>query len=633
MDVESTLTGESIEMGIDKDSLKKVILMMTRLYADPEMAVIREYSTNAFDSHVEAGQTMPIEVTTPNQLSPFFKVRDYGVGLDADDIRNIYSQYGASTKTDSDDFVGQLGLGCKSALAYTDQFTVRGIKNGVCIQVVVSRTEDGGGNMTIVDEYPTDEAQGVEIVVPVKGFSRMDTKAATFFRFWTKGTVLVNGEEPKALEGTWLTDDLLLTQGVDQDYIVMGNVPYPIEGSEYRRAWNAPKVVSFTPIGTVDFPPSREALEMTDRTKAAIETINQRVKDESTAAFLRDIESAESFPAAITKMYEVNRMGLDAKATAMYQGEEVPTVWATPDKAQLMTLVNFKKPRYNKGWSHEARITTQYDVIFLEGYDGADFTPTKRKKLEIWWSENNADGRKNPDNWILCSRIPRKLRKWVDPANVMKWADVAAVKIVREKVQRADGRPSGSYEGYVEGVMKSAILAADIDTSKPLYFYVTTHGTPVQALSVLRKLKTDATIIGLASNRVNKFTRDFPMATKVGTTVEKMATDWFKRLSDADKLMLKMTQSRSTSSLRSLDHTQIDDPDLRNQVEAATMKKDSVLQKYNLFHIWTDLSTIKVEDAIGKYPLYDEYRVTNETARKHMYLYFNAVYAAAQEAN
>ena len=78
---------------------------MIDLYSDPELAVIREYSTNAFDAHIEAGVTRPIEITTPTHLCPFFKVRDYGFGLDVEDIREIYSQYGASTKRESDDVV------------------------------------------------------------------------------------------------------------------------------------------------------------------------------------------------------------------------------------------------------------------------------------------------------------------------------------------------------------------------------------------------------------------------------------------------------------------------------------------------------------------------------------------------
>src|SRR3954462_183715 len=135
LDVTSTLEGEKIAMGISKENMGMVMTILTDLYSNPVLAVIREYSTNALDAQIEAGVDRPIEVTLPGPLSPFFKVRDYGDGLNEDDIRDIYSQYGTSTKRASNDVVGMLGLGCKSALTYTDQFTVTGIKNGVMTMV------------------------------------------------------------------------------------------------------------------------------------------------------------------------------------------------------------------------------------------------------------------------------------------------------------------------------------------------------------------------------------------------------------------------------------------------------------------------------------------------------------------
>jgi hypothetical protein len=626
-DVESTLEGERIAMGIDPGSMAKIRLILTRLYADPELAIIREYSTNALDSHIEAGQARPIEVTTPTNLMPFFKVRDFGIGLSSDDIRYIYSQYGNSTKTESNDVVGMLGLGSKSALAYTDQFTVRGTKNGMTTHVIVSSTQDGGADMTIVDEYASDEENGVEVIIPAKVGNKLDHKAAMFFRFWTPGTVLVNGEEPKTLNGTWITEDLLLTKEVEQSFLVMGNVAYPMSDNQ---RWNDPKIVAFTPIGTVDFAPSREALELTNRTKAAVEGIQLRVKAETQAAFLRDVAASSDHVSAVKKMHEVVRMGLEAKAVVLFMGEPVPQVWETAANAQPMTMVNYKKPRYNKGWSHEPRITTQYSVIWLEGYDGADFTPTKRKKLEVWWDENKGE-RSNPDQFLLVNRVPRKLRKWIDPTTIEKWADVAAIKLARKTTVRADGRPTGSYKGYSVGIYSDAILAGDIDTSKPLFFYNSTWTSARDQRNVMEKLKPNATIIALPSNRVTKFKRDFPMALELTAAVKTTAEDWFKGLSKADKLALKTRLSRDTSALKNLDPERVNDPDLQDQIKSATMDKAELFKKYELFSAYVSLAEVKIENAMEKYPLYDEYRVSRSEYREHLYLYINAAYAAAQE--
>ena len=74
------------------------------------MAVLREVTTNALDAHVAAGVTRPSR-STPTELAPVLTIKDYGVGLSVEDIRNIFSQYGASTKRETNDQVGSLGLG------------------------------------------------------------------------------------------------------------------------------------------------------------------------------------------------------------------------------------------------------------------------------------------------------------------------------------------------------------------------------------------------------------------------------------------------------------------------------------------------------------------------------------------
>lgn len=65
------LSGETIAMSVDTASMAHVLSVLTDLYSDPTLAVIREYSTNALDSHVEAGVKRPIDVSLPNAMTPF----------------------------------------------------------------------------------------------------------------------------------------------------------------------------------------------------------------------------------------------------------------------------------------------------------------------------------------------------------------------------------------------------------------------------------------------------------------------------------------------------------------------------------------------------------------------------------
>ena len=61
---------------------------------------------------------------TLGNLAAACSVRDYGPGLSHDDMFRVFTRYGRSTKRDSNEVVGMLGIGSKSGFAYADTFTV-----------------------------------------------------------------------------------------------------------------------------------------------------------------------------------------------------------------------------------------------------------------------------------------------------------------------------------------------------------------------------------------------------------------------------------------------------------------------------------------------------------------------------
>jgi len=100
-------------------------ILRDTLYTDRILAVLREYASNAWDAHREAGKgDLPIKVVLPTPEEPTLVIRDWGLGLSEEDVFEVYTQYGDSTKRDSDTCVGMLGIGCKSGFAYTETFTV-----------------------------------------------------------------------------------------------------------------------------------------------------------------------------------------------------------------------------------------------------------------------------------------------------------------------------------------------------------------------------------------------------------------------------------------------------------------------------------------------------------------------------
>ena len=63
---------QSVSFGIKESGLSHIFnVLRNQLYSDKVLAVIREYSTNAVDAHIEVGKAdTPIKVTLPTQMTP-----------------------------------------------------------------------------------------------------------------------------------------------------------------------------------------------------------------------------------------------------------------------------------------------------------------------------------------------------------------------------------------------------------------------------------------------------------------------------------------------------------------------------------------------------------------------------------
>lgn len=646
LDVDSTLEGERVGMTIDQGALAHIMSVLTDLYSDPELAVIREYSTNALDAHIAAGVTRPIEVTLPTPLSPFLRIRDYGAGLDADDIRDIYSRYGTSTKRDSNDVVGMLGLGCKSALTYTDQFTLTGTKAGITTQVSISRDEDGAGSMTIVSEDYTGADSGVEVVIPAKRHNALEQKAHAFFRFWDEGTVLVNGEQPKRITGTWITPKLCLIIHVGRyDYehtIVMGNVPYPVEPSAARDAgWSWPygySLIAFVDIGDVQFTPSREALQMTRHTKATLTRVNQEAQAALAASLTGQIARAATPAEAIELARQARALGIKQGLT--YQGRDVPdalTRQSTNGQRQVVYLIAPVTAGY-RARKTGARVSTcplRDDVLYFEGFEGVEFTPTKRAKFELYQTQNELPV---AQTLVFCERFTAEERFWIPKERLLQWQPVNDLKL--PKKVNADGtksaRPRGSYNGTAPGQGWYATIEADkIDTSKPVLWLQGNVYEGMNRAEIKRGLvdtDDDLTIICLPANRVEKFKRDFPEAVHIQDYAREKAREWFKNI-PADHLEAARFQKGGVAytRLRALDAERVNDPELAKAIRLAQFQVPTVvLNRLTEWAHWIGETAATPDHPADKYPLLT-YAPNLAAVKEDAILYVNAAYAAEKE--
>jgi len=622
--------------------------VLTDLYSDPELAVIREYSTNALDAHKVAGESRPIEVTTPSPLAPFFRVRDYGEGLDARDIREVFSRYGTSTKRESNDVVGMLGLGCKSALTYADQFTLIATKDGRTVQVLVSRDEDGAGSMVIVSDDATDAPSGVEVVVPCERANTFAEKSASFFAHWSAGSVLIDGEPPTPLEGLQLAPNLLLTQGVDRDLIVMGNVPYPMLEDDAARA-NVPWrrsyaaryfLVAYVDIGEVMFTPSREALQATKGTRETLAKVRADALAAFDASMRALVEAADSPAEAVRVLREAQAMGY--KGAATYRGKDVPTaldrsprrvdgerVYAdaadSPATSFLIRSGRTRRVNGERDWSIPIDGAPR---VYFDGFDSRELTPTKREKIAAYFdAKGDADSATLPQ--VFAVRYSREDRYWLGDAAIVPWSDVDAIKLDRPKAADGTTRPRGQYDALVRGALVQ-VPADEIDTSRPLYFANVNKWGVSHVDEVRRGIIETAgcTIVALPAGRVAKFRRDFPTAVEVGEAARSIASAWL-RAQTADALDAYRFQRNGVGPLKDADPARLDDPALAAAAKAARRDTSKIAEGANRFGFVLPHSTFHGESAHGNalagYPLASN--VYGDLARDHFYVYCNTVYA------
>lgn len=151
-----TVTGSTASgsFGISKEDEAAVMgILRDSLYSDKILAVLREYSANAWDANRMVGKgDVPITVTLPTRAAPELVIRDSGPGLSREDVFTIYTQYGASTKRSSDAAVGMLGIGSKSGFAYADSFTVTSWHGGTKAIYVAALDPSDKGVINLLHE-------------------------------------------------------------------------------------------------------------------------------------------------------------------------------------------------------------------------------------------------------------------------------------------------------------------------------------------------------------------------------------------------------------------------------------------------------------------------------------------------
>ena len=288
--VQSSGAMASADFGISLDNVAHIMgILRSTLYTRKALAVLREYGANAWDEHREAGiPDKPIKVQLPSHMRPTLKIRDFGRGLSEDQVLNLYTKYGLSTKRDSNTGTGMLGIGCKAGFAYADQFTISSWHGGAKSVYVAVLDKSNKGRMDKIHEEPCGDETGVEIQVAIRpnDVDEFIREARDLFPYFRPQPV-INLNLPTPPKG--MASGFVLESDRNGWIAVMGCIPYKLDINQMKDqlvaegVWECLSNLSggvYVPIGTVEFSASREELQYTEVTIKAISAALKTLVDE-----------------------------------------------------------------------------------------------------------------------------------------------------------------------------------------------------------------------------------------------------------------------------------------------------------------------------------------------------------------
>ena len=200
-------------------------ILSDKIYTDKILAPIRELAANAYDAHVDNNKkNIPFDVHLPTIDEPFFSIRDYGKGLNGEQIETLYTTYGWSDKNNSNKYVGCMGLGSKSPFAYINSFDVISINNGIKY-IYHCYMEEGIPHIMKFDEFDSDEPSGLMIKFQVHkdDIYTFHSKSQSVFQWFD---IKPNTNETLCYNDYLKEDNVIMCPQYHTGGILMGNIFY-----------------------------------------------------------------------------------------------------------------------------------------------------------------------------------------------------------------------------------------------------------------------------------------------------------------------------------------------------------------------------------------------------------------------
>jgi hypothetical protein len=295
------------KMRLSENATSIVFQMFTKnIYSNPIGTIVREITSNCFDSHLEANVNFPviirrtIDKTDNTQYISFI---DFGVGMSPERVNNIYGVYFESTKRADNTQIGGFGIGGKTPLAYKrstghgegeydNSFFVITNFNGVKYYYCISEGEECP-EISLFHQEETKERNGTEIRIPILEKDLIAFKKELVRQLYYFENIIFEGFDGnengyKDAYDNILTNHYTIVRGknflfrgteyANEMHVCLGRVVYPIDYNVLglsRSDYLLPVAIRLE-VGEINPTVNRETLDYNEHT---IKTIKKKLAD------------------------------------------------------------------------------------------------------------------------------------------------------------------------------------------------------------------------------------------------------------------------------------------------------------------------------------------------------------------
>jgi hypothetical protein len=311
-ETESTTTSKKMKLSDNATSMVFQIFSKN-IYSNPIGSIVREITSNCFDSHVEAGVKTPVLIKKSVDKETgviYISFIDYGTGISPERMENIYGTYFESSKRADNTQIGGFGIGGKTPLAYKrktghgeaeydNSYEIITIYNGIKYTYLVYEGAETP-EYSDPETTPTTEHNGTEIRVTVlerdlSSFAKEMVRQLYYF----ENIIFEGFDDEDYCYGNTLMNEYQIVRGKtflyrgdeysNQMHACLGRVAYPLDynvlglnSSDYNLS-----IAVRLEVGEIGVTASRETIDYSENTIKVLKRKLEEAKKEITELLVK----------------------------------------------------------------------------------------------------------------------------------------------------------------------------------------------------------------------------------------------------------------------------------------------------------------------------------------------------------